>query len=454
MDSNPLLQRRAGVLLHPTSLPSGTLNEAEQWIDWLSHCHFSIWQMLPLSIPDSHGSPYQSHSAFAMNTALTGQHTPRPEIHPAEFSRFIEHQSDWLTDFALYSILKNKFDDKPWYDWPDEFKSRDEASLLSFQTENLEAIDAVMWHQFDIFKRWHEIHEYARGKGIYLFGDLPIFVALDSSDVWSNPEQFLLDDELKPVYIAGVPPDYFSETGQRWGNPHYNWEQMQGDGFSWWKKRMKHAFESFDIIRIDHFRGLQASWMIPADAETAIDGFWQEAPGDELLSALENEFGKPAIVAEDLGVITDEVKQLRDSHRLPGMSILQFAFDAFEDNPHKPVNITPQTVVYSGTHDNNTSAGWFNGLLANEQKFVFEVLQTAPRQDIAHCLVEAAFHSNANTAIVPLQDLLQLDETARMNTPGQIENNWQWQFNWEQLDNDTCNYSQQHIDASGRFNAN
>ena len=454
MDNNPLMQRRAGVLLHPTSLPSGNLDDAEQWIDWLSHCHFSIWQMLPLTIPDSYGSPYQSHSAFAMNTCLVSQHSPKPDVFPAEFSRFIEQQADWLTDFALYSLLKKQFDDQAWYEWPEEYKRRNEASLLSFQSENLEAIDEVMWHQFEIFKRWHDVHEYAHSKGVYLFGDIPIFVALDSSDVWANPDQFLLDDDLRPVYVAGVPPDYFSETGQRWGNPHYRWEHMQEDGFSWWKKRMKHAFESFDIVRIDHFRGLEASWMIPAEEDTAINGFWQETPGNELLKVLEMEFGKPAIVAEDLGVITEEVRQLRDNHKLPGMSILQFAFDAFEDNPHKPVNIKPQTVVYTGTHDNNTTAGWFKDLLPNEQKFVFEVLQTPPRDDIANCLVEIAFQSNANTAIAPLQDLLQLDETARMNTPGQIENNWQWHFKWEQLDETVCNHSQQHIDASGRFNAN
>ena len=454
MDNNSLMQRRAGVLLHPTSLPSGTLDDAEKWIDWLEHCHFSVWQMLPLSIPDSYGSPYQSHSAFAMNTDLVSNHSPRPDVFPAEFSRFVEQQSDWLIDFALYNLLKKEFDGQAWHQWPEEYKRRDEATLLSFQSENLQVIDEVMWQQFEIFQRWLQVHQYARSKNIYLFGDIPIFVALDSSDVWANPDQFLLNEELEPDYVAGVPPDYFSETGQRWGNPHYNWEKMQSDGFSWWKKRIKHAFESFDIIRIDHFRGLQASWMIPAEEDTAINGFWQETPGDELLKALEQEFGKPAIVAEDLGEITDEVIELRDKHKLPGMSILQFAFDAFQDNPHKPVNIKPPTVVYTGTHDNNTTAGWFQALLPNEQAFVFEVLQQEPRADIAHCLIETAFHSNANTAIVPLQDLLQLDETARMNTPGQTENNWHWQFDWGQLDESLCNYSQQQIDASGRFNAN
>jgi len=454
MKHNPLHQRRAGVLLHPTSLPSGTLDtDAEKWLDWMHQCHLSIWQVLPLSIPDFFGSPYQSCSAFAMNTDLIADMPAKPEINSKEFSRFIEQQAHWLTDFALFVVLKNQFDDAPWYLWPDEFRLHNEKTLTGFHASHVNDIENIMWQQFVVYERWQQVSEYAHEKGIFLFGDMPIFVAHDSADVWANSEEFLLDENHNPTYVAGVPPDYFSETGQRWGNPHYDWLNMLGNGFNWWRKRMKHAFDCFDIIRIDHFRGLESSWMIEADEETAIKGFWQQTPGDELLTALFDEFEDPAIVAEDLGVITPEVRALRDQFNLPGMSILQFAFDAFDDNPHKPINISENTVVYTGTHDNDTTAGWFNSLQRHERDYVFTILQSEPRNDIAHCLIETALYTKANTAVVPLQDILQLSSEHRMNTPGEKQNNWSWRFKWQQLNDSNCKFMKHHIDKSERYHA-
>jgi 4-alpha-glucanotransferase len=454
MTDNPLHQRRAGVLLHPTSLPSGTLNsDAEKWLDWMHDCHLQIWQMLPLSIPDHHGSPYQSSSAFAMNPKLLETVPKKPQINPKGFAQFIEQQASWISDFALFTVLKENFNDAPWHEWPDEFLNRNETDLNKFHADHVDEIDYILWQQYCIFQRWQEIHQYARQRNIYLFGDMPIFVAYDSADVWANPSEFLLDNELKPLYVAGVPPDYFSETGQRWGNPHYNWKIMQTEGFSWWINRMKHSFDCFDIIRIDHFRGLEACWMIEADAETAIDGFWQKMPGAELLDTLHKHFNAPAIVAEDLGVITPEVRALKDKYELPGMSILQFAFDAFDDNPHKPANITINNVVYTGTHDNDTTVGWFDALQKHEKDFVYDILESEPRADIAHCLIETALYTKANTAIIPLQDILQLPTEHRMNTPGQKENNWCWKFQWDQLDKNICEFLTHHIDTSERHHA-
>lgn len=452
MLTNPLHQRHAGILLHPSSLPSGKLdNDVERWLDWMHKCGFSIWQMLPLVTPDQTGSPYQSCSAFAFNPALLDSYPEQTAADRQELHAFVTQQSSWLPDFALYLALKKKFDFAPWNDWPEAYSRRHFNTLLQFRKEHADEIEIIVWQQFLLHKRWNQIQQAAQNRGIYLFGDMPLFVAYDSADVWANKRQFLLDDDLQPTHVAGVPPDYFSEHGQRWGNPQYNWEQMQRDNFSWWQSRINHLLELFDIIRIDHFRGLQASWMIPAENETAIDGFWKETPGDALLHILQQEFEELPIVAEDLGVITPEVRALRDKYDLPGMSVLQFAFDAFDDNPHKPKNFTSNTVVYTGTHDNNTTVGWFNELQQHEKDFVFKILDSCYRDDIASCLLETALHSKANTAIAPLQDILQLDGAHRMNTPGVTGDNWQWQFTWEQLDDSICSTLRNHISESGRL---
>ena len=269
--------------------------------------------------------------------------------------------------------------------------------------------------------------------GIHIIGDIPIFVALDSADVWANPHLFYFDEDLQPTVQSGVPPDYFSETGQRWGNPHFDWEQMELEDFSWWMQRFAHHFDCFDIVRIDHFRGLEGVWMIPESSPTAIDGFWQKTPGDALLTTLSRRIGELSLVAEDLGIITPEVTALRKKFGLPGMAVLQFGFDAFDDNPHKPKNIHTDTVFYTGTHDNDTTLGWYLSLEADVQAHVREMLGMSEEQDIVDTLIDTAFETQACLAIVPMQDFLHLDGDSRMNKPGTVEDNWRWKFDWEQI---------------------
>ena len=269
--------------------------------------------------------------------------------------------------------------------------------------------------------------------------------------MWAQRDQFLLDENGQPTYVAGVPPDYFSETGQRWGNPHYNWEAMQADGFRWWKSRLRRQFDWFDIVRLDHFRGLVASWMIPADCETAIDGFWQDTPGEALLAALREHFPQLSIVAEDLGIITPEVTALRKQFHLPGMAVLQFAFDAFEDNPHKPVNISTDTVAYTGTHDNNTTRGWFDSLDAGSREFVYSLLEGKPDDDPVQLLIQRALQTDAELVVLPLQDILGLGAQARMNTPGESEGNWHWRFDWADIQEAHATGLRALIENTGRL---
>lgn len=444
-----LASRHAGVLLHVTSLPSGRLDDdALRWVDFMAEAGLSVWQVLPLVIPDTHGSPYQSESAFAMDPRLLP--LTLPAIDDAAFEAYCERTAYWLDDFALFRLLKPRFSHRPWVEWPDEYRHRYDGAMRALRKENETAITLIKQEQFLLDQAWHRIRRHANDRGIALFGDIPIFVAHDSADTWARPEDFLLDDNGRPTHVTGVPPDYFSDIGQRWGNPHYRWDRMEADGFHWWLSRMQHQFELFDIVRIDHFRGLSAVWMIEASCETAVDGVWQETPGDALLATLQKNFGELPIVAEDLGVITEEVRALRRKYQLPGMSVLQFAFDYFEDNPHKPANITADDVVYTGTHDNDTSVGWFKGLQEHEKAFVFQTLETDPRDDIANLMIETAMNTQANIAIAPLQDYLGLGSTARMNTPGIPNGNWNWRFHWDMLPDDLAQRIRAMIEASGR----
>jgi 4-alpha-glucanotransferase len=279
---------------------------------------------------------------------------------------------------------------------------------------------------------------------------MPIFVAYDSADIWANPDLFLLNDDLTPEYVAGVPPDYFSETGQRWGNPHFDWDQMQLDDFAWWMQRFAHHFDLFDLVRIDHFRGLEAVWMIPESSPTAVDGFWQKTSGDALLATLRNRIGELPLVAEDLGIITPEVVDLRKKYGLPGMAVLQFGFDEFDDNPHKPKNIENDTVVYTGTHDNNTTLGWYHSLDADVQQHVHAVLGMSADQDVVDTLIDIALDTPACLSILPMQDLLHLDEEARMNRPGTVEDNWKWRFDWGEVSPELVEKTRERLLASGR----
>ena len=433
MSARFLQERRAGVLLHPTSLPTGRLgHDAERWLDLLHDAGISVWQVLPLGVPHEDNSPYQCLSAFAMNPALFGD-MDTSSVDSVDFEEWKRTQQHWLSDFASFMVIRQQQEEVPWYDWPDELRLRDPLALESIVSEHAAEIAEVCMQQYLFHRRWAEIREYARERGILLFGDMPIFIAYDSADIWANPDLFLLNGDFRPEYVAGVPPDYFSETGQRWGNPHFDWDQMQLDDFAWWMQRFEHHFDIFDIVRIDHFRGLEAVWMIPESSPTAIDGFWQKTPGDMLLSTLGNRIGDLPLVAEDLGLITPEVIALRKKYGLPGMAVLQFGFDAFDDNPHKPKNIHSDTVVYTGTHDNNTTLGWYQSLDADMQQHVRTVLGMSGEQNIVDTLIDVALDTKACLAVLPMQDLLHLGEEARMNQPGTVENNWKWRFDWEQL---------------------
>ena len=442
--------RRAGTLLHVTSLPSGRLDDdALRWLDFMATSGLSIWQMLPLVIPDASRSPYQSPSAFAMNPRLLPDDDE--PLNTSEFEEYCARQAHWLDDFALFQVLKSRFNQETWVAWPDPFRNGAPESLRKARELDAAGILHIKQQQYRLDRAWKRIRRHAKGLDIELFGDVPIFIAHDSADCWSQPQNFLLDDEGRPTSVTGVPPDYFAEFGQRWGNPHYRWDRMQENGFAWWIARMQHQFDLFDLVRIDHFRGLVAVWMIEASCETAVDGFWQETPGDALLATLADRFADLPIVAEDLGIITPEVRELRRKYRLPGMSVLQFAFDHFDDNPHKPVNITPDSIVYTGTHDNDTCVGWFNGLEPHEKDYVFQVLEVPPTEDIARLMIESAMHSKADRAIAPLQDFLGLDGGSRMNTPGVGEGNWGWRFEWNMLPDQLAGEIRALISASGRL---
>ena len=466
MESPIFHQRRAGILLHPTSLPSGLLDaDVERWLQMLVDTGFSVWQVLPLGDPQAGLSPYQCSSAFAMNPVLLAELAPINEK-SSGFIEFCNRQQFWLDDYVLFKVLKQHFNDAAWNEWPEQWKFRDPQVLQQTFQQYKYRITELKWQQYQLHKRWQDIRIKASGMGILLFGDMPIFIAYDSADVWAHPELFLLDSNDNMTVVTGVPPDYFSETGQRWGNPHYDWDVMQKDDYAWWKARIHHHLEQFDIVRIDHFRGLEAAWMIDVSCETAVDGHWQKMPGDALLSSIQGDHSQLPFVAEDLGIITPEVTALRKKYHLPGMSIMQFGFDEFEDNPHKLQNIEEDKIVYTGTHDNDTTKGWFNSLEDHVKNYVLQTLNLpiaansgsdnpgvgepdveGPGDNhscwydiidaadlVVDKLVDNAMHSRANICIIPLQDCLHLDSEARMNTPGTITGNWQWQFQWHQIE--------------------
>jgi len=485
----PLSRRRAGVLLHPTSLPGGAGcgdlgGDAYKFVDFLSSAGISVWQMLPL-VP-THGdlSPYQGLSVHAGNPLLInlellrewGWLTESLEVEPknfveyrltalrhayqgfkavvddelrAEFEYFVERNKHWLQDYALFQAIRQAYANTHWLDWPEELREREAFALAEAELNLADAIDYVRFEQFAFFRQWGFLHEYSRQHGVILFGDMPIFVAHDSADVWANREYFSLDDHGRAEVVAGVPPDYFSETGQRWGNPHYRWDRMQADDFKWWKTRMATQLEMFEWVRIDHFRGFEAYWEIPAHEETAINGRWVKAPGDELFESLHKEFDPLPLVAEDLGIITAEVDALRKNHNLPGMKILQFAFGGDSSNPYLPHNQTFDSVVYTGTHDNDTSLGWYEALSAEVQGQLAEYLGY-PTEAMPWPLIRSAMASVACLAIIPMQDLLALDGQHRMNTPGTTEDNWRWRFDWQQLNEELAPRVQRLVHQYGR----
>lgn len=467
--SRPVLDhRRAGVLLHPTSLPgtgeNGTLGrDALRFLDVLADAGMSVWQVLPLGPTHADRSPYQCLSAYAGNPRLIdfalleewgwlaagsaahakGGDERRHLLRDAQVAarssggnpaleRFAAGHASWLDDYALYVAIRESQQHRPWWQWPVPLRDRDPGALARAGAELADELALVRFEQYVFFRQWQAIRDAARARGILLFGDLPIFVAHDSTEVWANRHCFDLDAEGQPQVVAGVPPDYFSETGQRWGNPLYDWSRIEADGFRFWIDRMRAQFALFDLVRIDHFRGFEAYWEIPATEETAVNGRWAEAPGAALFETLVRELGNVPVVAEDLGLITPAVEALRDRFRFPGMRVLQFGFDGDGENPHRPHNHVRDCVVYTGTHDNDTSVGWFDGLTPAQQEQVRDYLGF-PSEPMPWPLIRAALRSIAQLAVVPLQDLLGLDSHHRMNLPGSTEGNWGWRFDWDQV---------------------
>lgn len=452
MSLYPLTKRSSGILLHPTSLPSGKLDDdVYRWLDFLADSCQQVWQVLPLGIPAMGHSPYTCLSAFAANPALLPD-SAHGEIEPDDpvFIQWQKQQAHWLDDFVLFMLLKQKHGNSMWYDWPTPYRNREEDAMAAFADQHQQQLLHEKWLQYCIHKTWQDILQAAHYRQIHLFGDMPIFVSHDSADVWAHPENFLLDETGHSRWVTGVPPDYFSETGQRWGNPHYNWGYMVERGFDWWLHRLQHHFEWFDLVRIDHFRGLEAVWMIDAECDTAVDGHWSKTPGDKLLARLQEHMGSIPLVAEDLGIITEEVTALREKFKLPGMSVLQFAFDHFDDNPHKPVNITADRIVYTGTHDNNTTLGWYQSLPPQEQQHVLHILGIEHEHDVVDTMISVAMGTHAILSMFPMQDILKLGEDARMNIPGDVGDHWQWQFDWSQVNPDTTHKLRQVTEDAQR----
>ncbi|HVG32764.1 MAG TPA: 4-alpha-glucanotransferase [Pyrinomonadaceae bacterium] len=503
--------RSSGILLHPTSLPGrfgvGDLGpEAYNFADFLAATGQSLWQVLPLG-PTGYGdSPYACFSAFAGNTLLISPehllddglldhadlrsapdfkeeervdfdraHKFKAELLTkafahfksttdtalrAAFLAFCQRYSSWLDDYALFRALKDTHGGVAWNEWEAPLVRRDAAALARARESLRDQTEAQKFYQFLFFKQWFALKDYCNKRGIHLIGDIPIFVAHDSSDVWTNPEQFKLDASGKPLVVAGVPPDYFSATGQLWGNPLYNWERMRADGFRWWIARVAATLQTVDIVRIDHFRGFAACWEIPGGDKTAERGRWVEAPGRELFTAIRQALGVLPIIAEDLGVITPDVEALRDDFGFPGMRILQFAFSSDTTNHDLPHNYHSNVVVYTGTHDNDTTVGWFKSeagagstrdaaQVEREREFCLKYLHT-DGAEIHWDFIRTVLASVANTAVVPLQDLLGLGTTARMNLPNSTSGNWAWRYRTGALTSETGKRLKDLTDLYGR----
>jgi 4-alpha-glucanotransferase len=479
-----LNRRRAGVLLHPTSLPGpqshGIIgHDAFRFIEFLGHAGMTIWQTLPLGPTHSDGSPYQALSAHACDPALISLDwlKDRKLVHevpaspsPAEqratlqsayrrftqsderarFENFCAQHAYWLDDYSLFMTVRGSHQDQAWMTWDRPLRDRQPTAVETFRRSHQEKIEFEKFLQFVIFTQWQQLKRYAHEHGVLLFGDLPIYVALDSADVWANRELFLLDKQGWPTSVAGVPPDYFSETGQRWGNPLYHWPIMRQQSFHWWQQRMRTQYELFDLVRIDHFRGLVAYWEIPAEEETAINGRWREAPGEALLTALRKAHGDLPLVAEDLGTITEDVHALRKLFDIPGMKILQFAFDGAPNNLYLPHNHEANCLVYTGTHDNDTTLSWFKQLDKGTRSYISDYFGL-PRCNMPWTLNRAALASVANLAILPMQDILGLGKGHRMNMPGTSEGNWQWRFEWQQVNDTLAQDLRQLNRIYGRF---
>jgi 4-alpha-glucanotransferase len=482
-------RRRAGVLLHVTSLPSpgpcGDLGrEARNFVDFLAAAGMRVWQTLPVGPTGPNGSPYQSSSVHAGNPRLISLEGPvergwlggprldwghlsderkrlalteswdgfkvRAEAEDRDaLERFQADNAYWLEDYALFQALRLEHG-TGWWEWPQGLRDRESGALAAVRRRLAPVVDYLKYEQFLFFSQWHALRSYANARGVLLFGDMPIFVAHDSAEVWARPQDFDLNADGTPRVVAGVPPDYFSATGQRWGNPLYRWEQMHADDYAFWIARMRTQLGLYDMVRIDHFRGFEAYWEIPASEPNAIHGTWVRAEGDTLFERLYREFGNLPLVAEDLGIITPEVEALRRRHALPGMKVLQFAFSGGADNPYLPFRHTCDSVVYTGTHDNDTSLGWYLSLDEGARRYVDEYLGH-PREPMPWPLIRAALGSVSALAVVPMQDLLELNGEHRMNLPGTMDDNWGWRFSWGQVDPGLATRVQGQVAMYGRL---
>ncbi len=481
-------KRKSGILLHITSLPgkygTGTLGEeAYRFADFLSETGQTYWQILPLGHTGYGNSPYSAYSAFAGNPLLINiedlpfgagkqksegiknidykkvikQKIPLlkkiaeefliSKQDKSKFEKFKEENRYWLSDYAFFISLKEFYNGKPYCDFEKDIKFRKENELKSLRKKLERRIKIYEVIQYFFFEQWFKLKKYVNEKGIKIIGDLPLYVAPDSADVWANPEIFILDENLTPVKVAGVPPDYFSPSGQLWGNPVYDWNFLKKTGYEWWNKRIEINLKLFDIVRFDHFRGLSEFWAVPYGNKTAENGEWLPGPDNDFFELVFKD--NKRFIAEDLGVITENVKKLLKNYNLPGMKILQFAFNSGSSNPFLPHNFDKNCVVYTGTHDNDTSAGILQTYTDEEKNFSKKYFDYT-EENFAHRLIKLAWSSTANTAITPLQDLLQLPSECRMNTPGTIENNWQWRFDFKDLTSDKKDFLTEITEIYGR----
>ena len=450
MNSPVLDRRRSGVLLHPTALCTahgehgergehGALGAAGRgFIDWLAAAGCSVWQVLPLGPVGADGSPYWVRSDQAGNPALIDRReAPDPQQGRAAFEQYCAAEQSWLDDYALFTALSRAHEAAPWWTWPAPLREREPTALQTAAAQHQPLLHSLRVEQWQFATQWAALRNYAGERGVRLYGDLPIYLAPDSVATWTQRGQFQLGADGQPTVRAGVPPDYFSADGQLWGNPLYNWEQARRDGFAFWRTRLASLLQRFDLVRIDHFRGLAGYWAVPAEAQTAREGEWRPAPGAELLGTLRNTLGDLPLVAEDLGVITPDVIELQRAFGLPGMRVLQFGFDGSPGNPHLPYNFTPATVVYTGTHDNDTTPGWCRTLDDATRARVAAFLNVDAAR-IPAAMVRAALASVAVLAIVPVQDLLELGSEARFNVPGTGGGNWQWRLDAQALTPDAA----------------
>jgi len=417
-------RRRAGVLAHLASLQWPLGRGGRAFIDWLAAAGFTVWQFLPLGPTGADRSPYFARSDFAGSAALLDPAEPPGDA--ADQAAFLESCGHWLEDYALFEAASEACAGAPWWNWPAPLRDRSAQALQQLRTERSARIEQVRTEQLAFFVQWRRLRAYAHARGVRLFGDLPFYIGPMSAETWTDREQFQLTAQGQPAAVAGVPPDYFSAGGQVWGNPLYDWPAMQRDGFTFWRARVRAQFERVDLLRVDHFRAFVAHWAVPAGAPDARGGRWCASPGRDLLERLRQEWGALPIVAEDLGVITPDVTALRQAFSLPGMRVLQFAFDGSPDNPHLPQHYGADCVAYTGTHDNDTTLGWYETLETATRQYVDRMLGLTS-QSVPESIVRVVLESAAPLAVIPLQDLLGLGSEARLNTPGTHSwRNWRW----------------------------